>query len=439
MRKFLAYIVLLLAIASSCRKQDDHLFSESPDERLAKKLSSYQEQLSGAVYGWKMVILPAGGGAYGFYVRFNNENRVQMVSDFDSASAVTLKESSYRLKALQQPSLIFDTYSYVHVLSDPDPNVNGGDAGAGLRSDFEFYFNDSSGVDTIQLTGRFNGSKAILTKATQQEAEAYTDGEFNIDLVNENLAKILQYFKRLTIGSNTYDININPLTKTVIFTWADANGNIRTFTTAFYFTLTGMGFQYPFVIDGSVITGFSDISWTNATSTINLTAGNTPATIKGAVKPLVIDLNGPRRWWQSAVDADAYWASLDGFHVNGADDAYGVTAIPKYAFMIFWPRYGTSGGINYDLTGFVTDEPDGLSLNFGAATRPPNFTSDGRIIFTNLGTLGEVPPEAEAAFNATADKFGQSSGFYLVQTSDGSYDMVSASDAKSWVTWLQGW
>src|SRR6185312_11809852 len=144
MRKIIAYAVLMVLIASSCTKKDDHLFNESPDDRLSKKLGDYQTQLSGASYGWKMVIEPAGGGAYGFYVKFNNENRVQMVSDFDSASAVTLKESSYRLKALQQPSLIFDTYSYIHVLSDPDDGVNGGVFGKGLQSDFEFFFDDST-------------------------------------------------------------------------------------------------------------------------------------------------------------------------------------------------------------------------------------------------------------------------------------------------------
>ena len=46
-----------------------------------------------------------------------------MFSDFDSTSAVTLQESSYRLKAEQQPTLIFDTYSYVHVLADPNEAV----------------------------------------------------------------------------------------------------------------------------------------------------------------------------------------------------------------------------------------------------------------------------------------------------------------------------
>lgn len=440
MKKYFVGFIVATFMITGCKKEVDHVFDQSPDERLNEALAKYQAQLTGSPNGWNAVLYPKGGGAYAFYFKFNDANRVQMVSDFDSASAVTVKESSYRLKALQQPSLLFDTYSYIHVLSDPSSDINGGTDGAGLVSDFEFYFSDStSSADSIILIGRVNGSKAILTKATQEQADAYTNGAFNIDLFREKFSNILQYFKRFAVGGSTYDMNIKPSTKTIIFTWTDADGNTQTFTTAYYYTLDGIAFQYPFISGSTIITGFSNLSWSASTSTINLSAGGATATIKGAAKPLVPDLNGPRRWWQSAVDADAYWATFYGFESYTQQDIYGVTAIPDYAFMIFWPRYGTSGGINYDLTGFVINGSNGISLNFGAATRPPNFTNDGRIIFTNLGTLGDVPAEAEDAYNGTAAKLGQSSGFYLVQTAEDSYDMVSASDAKSWITWYQGW
>jgi hypothetical protein len=79
-----------------------------------------------------------------------------MLSDFNETTATVLKESSYRLKALQQPTLIFDTYSYLHLLSDPDPNVAGGIAGKGYNSDFEFAYDPTiAQADTIILTGRF--------------------------------------------------------------------------------------------------------------------------------------------------------------------------------------------------------------------------------------------------------------------------------------------
>jgi len=162
MKKALLYILVASTGFLSCKK-DKTVFSQTPDERLNAVLKADQDTLVNAPYGWKGFVFPSGlsGGVVGFYFKFNNSNRVQMFSDFDSLSAVTMMESSYRLKALQQPALIFDTYCYVTVLADPDGSVNGGPYGAGLSSDFEFSIDSIKG-DTIRLTGRTHGSKAFL-------------------------------------------------------------------------------------------------------------------------------------------------------------------------------------------------------------------------------------------------------------------------------------
>src|SRR5215217_292 len=87
------YITFLLAAFPSCKKDDSTAFEKSPDERINETLANYQTLLSGAPYGWRAVVYPAAGGAYGFYFKFNDANRVVMYSDFDSASASTAKES----------------------------------------------------------------------------------------------------------------------------------------------------------------------------------------------------------------------------------------------------------------------------------------------------------------------------------------------------------
>ena len=123
--------------------------------RLNAALASYEKQLVEAPYGWNAVIYPGGGGSYGFYFKFDDKNRVTMYSDFSDASAAKPKESSYRLKAMQTPSLIFDTYSYLHVLADPDRSVNNGELGEGLLSDFEFsIYGDSLTADRMAFVGR---------------------------------------------------------------------------------------------------------------------------------------------------------------------------------------------------------------------------------------------------------------------------------------------
>jgi hypothetical protein len=439
MRKLSGYLLLLIALVSSCRKDDDHLFNESVDQRLSKQLSDYQEQLSGAAYGWKMIIEPAGGGAYGFYMKFNDANRVEMVSDFDSASAVTLKESSYRLKAMQQPSIIFDTYSYLHVLADPDGFVNGGTDGLGLQSDFEFFFNDSTTADTIKLTGRVNGSKAILVKASQEEADAYTSGTFNVNLFHDILGKILQYFKQLTVSGKSYDLNINPGARTIIITSVDDQGNPNSFTTSFYFSLNGIEFSQPFLAGGTIVTGFHSPVWSGATQTITADVGNnTSATIKGVIKPQVLDKEAPRRWWQTMADEGNFWYTYTGFHVDGVDDAYGLTGIQNFVALGFWPQYGNSGGVTYDLAGYLMNESGQLTLSFGTAFDAPTFTADGRIRFGDyLGDLGDIPDDAVDPYVNTALKLLETNGFYLVQISDDQYDMVNAANARAWISWYR--
>jgi len=437
MKRIILFLVATLLIFAGCKKDDDTVFDQSPDVRLNDALTKYQSELSGAQYGWKALLFPQGGGAYFFYIKFNDANRVQMISDFDSASALTVKESSYRLKALQQPSLIFDTYSYIHLLSDPDASINGGAFGQGLLSDFEFYFNDSTSADTLKLTGRMNGSRFVMTKATEAEANAFTSGQLKTYLFKNDLGQIQQYFKRFTIGTSNYDVNVDLATKKIIFTWTDGQGNVLSYTTTFYFTLNGIALEKPFVDGSTVISEFTDFSFSSSTSTINLNASGTAASIKGVSAPIVVDKDAPRRWRQYSIDNSLYWISLNGFHVNGVDDAFGVNTLStdtsNFYYLIYWAQ---PGGQSYDIHAPVfLNRGDSLDINYGIAQRA-NLLSDGRVTFRYVGDLlaGPFPTTGPAVL--TRDQLLSPQGYYLVQTGPITYDMVSAADSRIWITWL---
>ena len=439
MKKILIVVLGVSAFLSSCKKKDKSVFDKSPDDRINETLAAYQAQLSGAQNGWKALIkVDSGKGAtYSFYFKFDDANRVVMLSDFDSLSAVTPKESSYRLKALQQPSLLFDTYSYLHVLSDPNETVSGGAQGAGLLSDFEFYF-DAVTTDTIKLVGRLNGSKLSLVRATQDEENAFNSGALATGLY---INKILTYFKRLTAGSVLYDIKIDAATRQFIFSWLDASGNLATFSTGYYFTVAGITFTNPLVNGSQTISDFSNITWNQATETINLTAGGNTATITGIVTPLKVDLGAPQRWWQYAItNGNGYWSSFNGFHVNGVDDALGLSSLISgtgtFYSLLYWPDVSGSNDAFGPL--FLNATHDAVSLDYVNAPGFPNFTNDGRAIFVNLGDYGPpnflpYPTTGPAAQSKTL--LYNSSGYYFVQTSATTYDMVSAADGKAWISW----
>lgn len=424
--------LLAVVIFYSCKKDNSHLFSQSPDQRLNEALAKYQSQLSGAQYGWKGTIYPAGGGIFSFYFKFNDSNRVQMLSAFDSASAVTLKESSYRLKALEQPSLLFDTYSYLHVLSDPDPSVNGGALGAGLRSDFEFYF-DSTTTDTMSLVGRLNGSRLLLVRASQPEASAFLTGQ----LANGfQINKIITYFKRITIGSRAIDININPSQRTIAE--VDASGNLldSSKVTPYFISMDGIAFAKPLQIGNQTFNGISNLSPNASAGTISCTINNSPATISSVIVPLKVDVGAATRWWNFKASGGNYWISAYGFHDNGVDDADRIDTLSSggfpYYYLIYWPGYQS----NYDVFTpvFVNNPANALvPIAYANLPNPPNYTSDGRAIFSLLSNYGTYPTAGPAA--KTSARLFVKTGYYFIQTSSSTYDMVSALDGKSWINW----
>ncbi|WP_439555367.1 DUF4302 domain-containing protein [Dyadobacter sp.] len=433
MKKIVLYLLVASAGLFSCENSDDTLFEESADTRLNAALASYQKKLVEAPYGWNAVIYPAGGGSYGFYFKFNDQNRVVMYSDFSAASAGTSKESSYRLKAMQTPSLIFDTYSYLHVLADPDPDVNGGNVGEGLQSDFEFsIFPDSLGEDRVAFVGRKNQSRLVLTKATQAQATAYTNGDLAKALLFNNISKYQAYFKRITVGNVTYEVTPNLKARTIKLTWL--NGNTpKNFTTGYYFSGANLVFLNPLVNGSQTINGFSNFSWTENAVQLKFNAAGVATTVQSAIKPISVDLAAARRWWQEPIESGGDWRTRDVFHVNGVDDALGVANVKsgegEYAFYIYQP------GVDSRIDAFAPVFFDGEKyyLDYYHFPEKPTFTADGRVIFKPFATTGTIPANGPVA--KSAELLYEPNGFYLIQTSTTTYDMVSAKDAKAWVSW----
>jgi Domain of unknown function (DUF4302) len=432
MKKNLFYIFLIIIAVSSCRKDDTSVFNQSPDERIKETLGKYQSALTGSTAGWNATVTTGTGSIYHFYFRFNDSNRVFMYADISLETATVLKESSYRLKAIQQPSLIFDTYSYLHILADPNSSVNGGIDGAGLVSDFEFSL-DTLTTDSIRLTGSINSTKLTLKKATQQDLDDWQNGKWAKVLSFQNIGKIQNYFKRMNIGGKDYEIRVDLVARTITFTWIDGSGNLQQFTTGYNYSADGIAFTTPFNTGSQTINGLEIVSWDASNFILNVKVNGAAASIAGAVQPLKIDLSAPARWWNYAIDnGGIYWISEKGFHVNGTDDAFGISAIAKYYYLIYWPTYGTGNDLFAPV--FLNDAGTGLVLQYGAAPNFPQFTGDGRAIFTLLGTYGTYPTSGPPALTLTQLLIPQ--GYYFVQTSPTSYDMVSASDAKAWVSWV---
>lgn len=440
MRKVLIYTLLVTSVFASCSKEK-YAHDETPDERINEKLTQYTEQLSRAAYGWKGIIEPAGGGIYAFYFKFDSANRVVMYSDFDSASSVTSMEASYRLKKLQQPSLIFDTYSYVTVLADPDASVNGGSYGAGLRSDFEFAIEDSTTADTIYLTGRFNGSKAYLVRATQDEEKAYNSGGMGAGFAfSKNYGQILQYWKTFTLNGITYQVNIDQPTRTAIVSWTDGSTQ-HISRSSYYFSFNGVELATPIVVSSSTtITGFYNIAWNANAKTISATVAGNSITIAGASKPAVVESNIAQTFRTEAISAGSYFINYEGIRVNGVNNAYGTDTLTyhdstggyKVYYMVYQPA-GFSTTVDVFYPAFLDDAQTALTYEY--FTLPKfSYKTDGRIVYTEY-SYSLITPPSTGGYALARTWLYNTNGFYMVKLIDGTYDMVSAADATSWARW----
>jgi hypothetical protein len=284
-----------------------------------------------------------------------------------------------------------------------------------------------------------NGTKLTLVKATQQDFNAWQNGAWGRALAFENINKILNYFKRVNIGGTIYEIRADLVARTITFSWVDGTGALRQFTTSYNYSSTGVVFLTPFNAGSQTINGLEIVSWDAANLILNIKVNGVATTIAGATQPLKADLGAPQRWWQYAINnGGLYWISIDGFHVNGVDDAFGIktlkTDTSQYYYLIYWPR--PVSGQNFDVLApaFLIPSQNALDLIYGIADAP-NFLTDGRVVFSYLGdVVGPYPTTGPAALTKSQLTIPQ--GYYFVQTSATSYDMVSATDAKAWISWI---
>lgn len=168
----------------SCRQTETELlFDAVPEERMSERLAELQNKLTESETGWIATLPTANGGGYGFFMKFHEDQTVEMYADLTDATAVGKLTSTYRTKWVMNASLIFDTYTHLSLLQDPVPSVFGGAAGSGFGSDIEFEYMRST-EDSVILRGLKYQRQLTLVKASSAEQQLYEDGGY-LDEINK--------------------------------------------------------------------------------------------------------------------------------------------------------------------------------------------------------------------------------------------------------------
>jgi len=416
------YIILFLisSFLISCKKTE--LRTDRPDEKLNKLRSDYIEQLSSAKNGWIGYLFPQGGKGFTFKFEFNNKNRVLSYSAMDERKSLQPMESSYRIAADQVLSLYFDTYSYLHILADPNEFVNGGFRGAGLISDFEFSILEFK-KDTIKLKGNHNSSEFILIRANEDQGKEYINQAFKLNNSLEKLNQFPHYFNKFNFENQDIQFAINNILNTISF-YYDENG-FKQYTTEYAVTNSGILLRKPFIIKGKIINELFDFNLDPKTAKGNFKIEkDRTVEIINSSKPVIIDTDAPRRMYINRYNYSSYF----GFYINGRPDGLQMQRLPDYTGTFFIPRR-------------YLDPLDALYFTFrkGDAFVGPLFNStydlDGKIVFKEFMAITGFDPGAENLnllheFNKV---WFDKNGFYIYQTGTNYYDAVSTVDSRIWI------
>lgn len=287
MKKLLTLIICLMVFAGCKKDQDTLVFDKTSEERMDAKLQELSDKLTGAQHGWTAHLTVAKNGGYGFYFQFDKDQKVRMYADLTASTASESKESSYRLKAVMAPSLIFDTYNYITLLQDPDPGSYGGDAGTGHQSDIEFEYVRST-EDSIIMIGKKYRQEFVLVRATAEEEAAYAGGEYAT-----GIADIDQFF---ITNNNAYlelpidggvvqaQLDIDKTNKRLSLTGVLPGGEVQIASQAFYYGLDGVYVTDTLNFEG---VNFTKFTWTDTEKLSGIDEGGQTYEIINSLIPVV--------------------------------------------------------------------------------------------------------------------------------------------------------
>lgn len=247
MKKKLIYAIALMVLPGlflSCEKlEHNYIDGKSPDERSREYMENVRQTLIAAPHGWVAYVAAPSGLSFTYYMEFDGSNRVRMYGDFTDESMTDARESTFALRNTGIPSLIFDTYNYIHIPADPNNAHNGGVQGVGLSTDFEFSILDVS-TDTLVMLGNLRSNGLLLVRATAEERAAVeAEGLLNrVHGIRDFFTNNLNNYVTLNAGGQERKVGINysHSTRQLAYAVYEPDGTVSTGSTTFHYSVNGM-------------------------------------------------------------------------------------------------------------------------------------------------------------------------------------------------------
>jgi len=417
---------LLLSIQVSCQKERSieipvEVSFADPDSLL----TTYQKLMDKQVYGFEFTWNSKQGGFYAGYLDIKDVRTADFLIDVFPQ----IRNLGYQF-AIQdkKPCLTIHTGGFPAEMKD---------FFSGLDSSFSIL---SVKGDTLVMRGNRYGDEFLLVPNSLSQQQAYLQGGVQKTIATiQTLNRLPKYFKRIVYNGAAYDLQVNPALRKLYINYGLVD-RFKFFESSYAYTATGIRLANRFSED---INSFAGIE-------IQLEAGSNKllAKINGSSMPISNEGAPSAYDYGAAKDfithpfhqlslnlgnntslTQPFSASFGGFTVGGVQDAYGVSQMDQYGYVMLLPRwlneaYGTLR---------VFSPTTGIG-SYGPAFYTQYSPNGGLLGFQYIGEFGETPAMNKPHWDLTTAAFLDLQGFYVIRSGAASYDLVSVNQLEQkWI------
>ncbi|MCZ4693750.1 DUF4302 domain-containing protein [Ancylomarina euxinus] len=253
MKKINLYITSLILLAfTACNNDFESEFDLSPDERASEAVKEFKEVLTSSEYGWLTHYYPNPNkfGGYTYILNFGETGTVSMNWDlYDYPD-----QAEYSVKMIEEPILIFDTYSKFSKMTDPEI----GELGKGYGGELEFSFvRQSADGDTLYLAERVNEDPMVLVKATAETSAQLREYAKHAEHLTRRNESVVPFYFNLSVDG--WDSSVNMVfdeNRSIAFLSYMLAGESKRELMPVNFTHEGFEFHHPLVLNGIGVRSF---------------------------------------------------------------------------------------------------------------------------------------------------------------------------------------
>lgn len=246
-KKNLIYAIILIVLPGlflSCEKNEhEYIEGKRPEERSQEYMEHVRQTLISAPHGWAAYITTSSGLGFTYYMDFDESNRVRMYSDFTEEGMREARESSFAMRNTGVPSLIFDSYNYIHLPADPDHTINGGVQGTGLSTDFEFSVFHVT-TDSLVLTGNLRNNALLMVRATAEERAAVENGGLldRVHQIRDFFANNLNNYVTVMVEGQERKVGVSysHTTRQLAYSVYESDGQVSSASATFHYSVNGI-------------------------------------------------------------------------------------------------------------------------------------------------------------------------------------------------------